>query len=64
MSANDGLTPMLTVREVANILGIHVNTVRRWSDEGKLKAFRITKRGDRRFKREEIKRFLFEMNSL
>jgi excisionase family DNA binding protein len=63
MSANNDLRPMLTVRQVAGLLGIHVNTVRRWSDEGKLKAFRITKRGDRRFKREEISRFLVEMNA-
>lgn len=62
MSANNDISPMLTVREVASILGIHANTVRRWSDEGKLRAFRITRRGDRRFKREEIKHFLTEMN--
>jgi excisionase family DNA binding protein len=62
MSANNSVSPMLTVREVASLLGIHANTVRRWSDEGKLKAFRITRRGDRRFKREEISRFLAEMN--
>jgi excisionase family DNA binding protein len=63
MSANNSLSPMLTVREVASLLNIHANTVRRWSDEGKLKSFRITKRGDRRFKREEINRFLVEINS-
>ena len=63
MSTNNDLSPMLTVREVSSILGIHANTVRRWSDEGKLQAFRITKRGDRRFKREEIIRFLAEMNT-
>ena len=62
MSANN-ISPMLTVREVASLLGIHVNTVRRWSDEGKLHAFRITNRGDRRFTREEISRFLAEMNA-
>ena len=54
---------MLTVREVADLLGIHVNTVRRWSNEGKLRAYRITKRGDRRFRREDIARFLAEMNA-
>jgi excisionase family DNA binding protein len=62
MSAYNDISPMLTVREVASILGIHANTVRRWSEEGKLRAFRITKRGDRRFKREDINRFLVEMN--
>ena len=63
MSANNDISPMLTVREVASLLGIHANTVRRWSEEGKLRAFRIAKRGDRRFKREDINRFLVEMNA-
>ena len=63
MSVNNTTSPMLTVREVASLLGIHVNTVRRWSDEGRLKAFRITRRGDRRFKRSEISRFLADMNA-
>jgi excisionase family DNA binding protein len=55
---NEQLGPMLTVREVARFLSVHVNTVRRWSDEGKLKAYRITRRGDRRFKQEDILLFL------
>jgi excisionase family DNA binding protein len=63
MSANNSVSPMLTVREVASLLCIHANTVRRWSDEGKLKAFRITRRGDRRFKREEISRLLADINA-
>jgi excisionase family DNA binding protein len=63
MSTNNYISPMLTVREVALLLSIHVNTVRRWSDQGKIKATRISQRGDRRFKLEEIKRFLAEMNS-
>ena len=54
---------MLTVREVSCLLGIHANTVRRWSDEGKIKATRISQRGDRRYKREDIKRFIAEMNT-
>ncbi len=58
---NEQLGPMLTVREVAHFLSVHANTVRRWSDEGKLKAYRITRRGDRRFKREDI--FLFLASS-
>jgi excisionase family DNA binding protein len=54
---------MLTVREVAQLLHIHTNTVRRWSDRGILKAYRITRRGDRRFRREDIGRFLAEFNA-
>jgi len=49
---------VLTVREVANFLNIHVNTVRRWSDLGVLKAYRIGPRSDRRFRREDILSFL------
>ena len=46
--------PLLTVREVAAMLNIHINTVRRWSDLGVLKAYRIGPRGDRRFRREDV----------
>ncbi|GAI26222.1 unnamed protein product, partial [marine sediment metagenome] len=33
---------MLTTRDVAQLLGIHVNTVRRWSNKGILKSYRIS----------------------
>ena len=56
------IIPMLTVKDVADLLNIHVNTVRRWSDQGILKAFRITSRGDRRYRQEDIVRFLEEYN--
>ncbi len=51
---------LLRPGEVAQLLGLHVNTVRRWSREGILKSYRITPWGDRRFKREDIDRFLEE----
>ena len=56
------MRPMLTVREVAELLHIHTNTVRRWSDQGVLRAYRIAHRGDRRFRREDVARFLAELN--
>ncbi len=49
---------MLTVREVARLLNVHINTVRRWNEKGMLKAYRIGPRGDRRFSREDIAMFL------
>ena len=51
---------VLTVRDVARLLNIHINTVRRWSNQGVLKAYRIGPRGDRRFKREDIALLLLE----
>jgi excisionase family DNA binding protein len=56
------IRPMLTVREVAEMLHIHTNTVRRWSDQGVLRAYRITHRGDRRFRREDVALFLADLN--
>lgn len=54
---------MLTIREVTQLLHIHSNTLRRWSDAGIIKAYRINRRGDRRFRREDITRFLAELNA-
>ena len=51
---NSNVDPMLTISEVAHILNVHINTVRRWSNQGALKAYRIGSRGDRRFRREDI----------
>jgi excisionase family DNA binding protein len=63
MLGNEMMSPLLTVREVAKLLNIHVNTVRRWGDQGILQPYRITNRGDRRFKREDIESFLTKLNS-
>jgi len=62
MGNGELMSDMLTVREVARLFHIHPNTLRRWSNNGRIKAYRITPRGDRRFKREEIIRFLGELN--
>lgn len=55
MNSENGL---LTVSEVANLLHVHPNTVRQWSDSGLLKVCRFGRRRDRRFQREEIHRFI------
>ena len=53
-------TGMLTGSDVAHLLSVHLNTVRRWSNQGVLRGYRIGSRGDRRFKREDIDKFLQE----
>ena len=63
MGNGEHMSDMLTVREVARLLHVHPNTLRRWSNNGRIKAYRITTRGDRRFRREEIANFLAELNS-
>ncbi len=53
---------MLTVREVSQLLHVHSNTLRRWSDQGIIKAYRIGPRGDRRFRAEDRAVLLLEEN--
>ena len=44
----------LTVTKAARLLGVHPNTVRAWSDAGRLRFYRINPRGDRRYRWEPI----------
>lgn len=48
----------LTVREVADMLHVHTNTVRAWSDLGLIKSYRVGPRGDRRFRAKDINTFI------
>jgi excisionase family DNA binding protein len=62
MVNDNEIIPMLTVKDVSRLLHIHVNTVRRWSDRDIIKAYRITRRGDRRFRQDDMARFLAGFN--
>jgi len=52
---------MLTTSDVAQLLGLHPNTVRRWNKKGILKSYRIAHRGDRRFRRKDVDSFLTDI---
>ena len=58
MSNNGNTKLMFTTRELAKFLNVHINTVRRWSDQGIIKSYRIGPRGDRRFSRDDVLGFL------
>ena len=49
---------LLTAAEVAEMLHLHVNTVKRLGDRGELPFFRVCKRGDRRFRYDDVLDFL------
>ncbi len=58
MGEHGYIDPMLTTSDVAHLINVHINTVRRWSNQRILKAYRIGFRGDRRFRQEDIASFL------
>jgi len=48
----------LTVTKAARVLGVHPNTIRAWSDAGRVRYYRINERGDRRYRLTDLQRFL------
>lgn len=49
---------MLTVTGAARLLGVHPNTVRTWTQQGRLRCVRINARGDRRYDTGDLQAFL------
>jgi excisionase family DNA binding protein len=49
---------LLTVAQAASLLHLHPNTIRRWANQGLLRALRLGPRQDRRFYRRDIERLL------
>ena len=58
MADGNQLSTMLKLADVAHILHVHINTVRRWSNQGILRAYRIGPRGDRRYSQRDISQLL------
>ena len=58
MEAEPSNSRMLTTTEVAHLLHVHPNTVRRWANKGLLPVCCLGPRGDRRFKREDLESFI------
>jgi excisionase family DNA binding protein len=55
---NTTLPKLLTIRQAAEILNVHVETLRRWDKSDKLPAIRVNDRGDRRYRMEDIENYL------
>ena len=54
---------LLTLREAANILKVHPNTLRLWDKKGILKAVRIGIKKARRYRKEDIEAFINRQNN-
>ncbi len=53
---------LLTIQEAAALLGVHPETLRRWDNDGKLKAIKVGNRGDRKYREVELSAFLSSYN--
>ncbi len=54
---------IMTCDEVAQFLRVHVSSVRRWSRNGKLRAFKVGGRGDWRYRHQDVLAFLHREGS-
>ncbi len=53
---------MLTTGDVAGIFNVHPGTIRRWCRQGKILAYHIGSRGERRFRSEDVAIAYFDMS--
>jgi excisionase family DNA binding protein len=51
---------LLTIAEAAILAGVHRNTIRAWCAAGRLPSVRVNRRGERRVRREDVRRVLDE----
>ena len=49
---------LLTLREAAELLNVHIRTLQRWDESGVLVAIRVGTGRHRRYRREDIERLL------
>ena len=56
--ADENLSEYLTLKQVSELLKVHPNSLRNWDKNGTLKPIRIGERKIRRYKKEDIKKFL------
>lgn len=55
---NTTFPKLLTIRQAAEVINVHVGTLRRWDKSGKLKAIIINERGDRRYRPENLEKLM------
>lgn len=55
---------LLSIGETAKLLGVSIQTLRRWDNQEILKSFRATPGGNRFYKAEEVKLFLNDLTAM
>ena len=55
---NKEMPELITLKEACDILKCHPNTLRQWDNKGILVAVRFGERKDRRYRKDDIMKFL------
>src|SRR3989339_949320 len=55
---------LLSIGEASKLLGVSIQTLRRWDDKGILKSFRASPGGNRFYKREDINLFTNDLPTI
>lgn len=58
MNSKDELSEYLTLKQVSELLKVHPNTLRNWDKNGTLKPTRLGEKKIRRYKKEDVVKFL------
>ncbi|MEZ4180027.1 MAG: helix-turn-helix domain-containing protein [Candidatus Doudnabacteria bacterium] len=51
---HDTFHELLTIKEAAQLINVHPNTLRNWEKDGKIQAIRIGTRRDRRYPKQAL----------
>ncbi len=62
LAYHDHMAQLMQVRQAAQALGVHENTIRRWEERGLLRAVRLPS-GVRRFRAEDVEAMREQMFS-
>jgi excisionase family DNA binding protein len=62
MKKDNDLPELVTLKDACDMLSCHPNTLRMWDEKGILKAVRIGQRKDRRYRKEDLIKFLESTN--
>ena len=52
--SEEQISTTLNISEVARIFDVHVSTIRRWGEQGKIKSCHVGPRSEQKFRREDV----------
>ena len=58
MPKENKIPELLSLKQACEVLKVHPNTLRQWDEKGILKAIRFGARRDRKYRKEDILKFL------